>query len=398
MAYQRYPLITEKNLVLYHDAFAQTGEESAQTQSAVLLCVGVLLRKEPEAPEAGAEERPLGELFPEDDWAALAIPKSLLDLRKHRGARYRTGLLRDELGATAAERLKGARDFQDPEAETTFKDVQVSLSEQLTRDPDPDIAARLVENSLNHPQPLARVAAASSGFDLFPEDEDRAELLALLVEGLDSEDELVRELAATVLARVEPSHPRLGPLTPPGKEEEQGDPQHTSLLIHGTWARDNSWWQPSGDFHTYILNDVRPDLYSQPDRFDWSGGYSDAARSIAAGRLEIWITERQLNGLDLFCHSHGGSVAMEANHASLQINQLVLLSCPVHPDKYAPNFDQVNDVVSIRVKFDLVILADGGGQRFRDDRIRENRLPIWFNHSASHDPEVWQNHDVPALL
>ena len=398
MVYQRYPLITEKNLVLYHDAFAQTGEESAQTQSAVLLCVGALLRKKTEAPEAVVEERAPVELFPEDDWEALAIPSALLDLHEHRGARYRRGLLHDDLGAMTAERLKGARDFQDPEAETTFKDVQASLSEQLSHNPDPDIAARLVENSFNHPQPLVRVAAASAGLDLFPEDEDREELLVVLVEGLDSQDDLIRELAATVLARVEPSHPRLESLTLPGTEGGQGEPQHTCLLVHGTWARGNEWWQPSGDFHTYILNEVRPDIYSQPDRYDWSGGYSDEARSIAADRLENWVTDRQLNGLDLFCHSHGGSVAMEANHASLQMNQLVLLSCPVHSDKYLPNFNQVNDVVSIRVKLDLVILADFGGQRFRDNRIRENKLPIWFNHSASHHPDVWQAHDVPSLL
>jgi len=55
-------------------------------------------------------------------------------------------------------------------------------------------------------------------------------------------------------------------------------------------------------------------------------------------------------------------------------------------------------VISIRVKLDLVILVDGGGQRFRDPRIEENVLPIWFNHSASHDPDVWRDHEVPSLL
>ena len=378
MPYQRYPLITEEKLVPYHDAFANTGEESAQTQSAVLLSVGALLRKEPVAPDTLSADPSSVGLFPEDDWSALAIPYTLHDLSKHRGAEFRTGLIREDLGADGAERLKGARDFQDADAEITFKDVQVFLSEQLARSPEPDSAARLVENSLNHPQPLVRVAAASSAYVLFPGKEDRKELLTQLIEGLDNEDDAVRELAATILAREEPSHPRLGPLTPPGAEKEPGDPQHTSLLVHGTWARGNEWWQPGGDFHSYVVSDVRPDLYSQPDRYDWSGGYSDEARSIAATQLENWVAAHGLGGLDLFCHSHGGSVAMEANQASLQINKLVLLSCPVHTDKYLPNFNQVNDVVSVRVKFDLVILADFGGQRFRVTGIRENRLPIWF--------------------
>lgn len=395
---QRYPIITEKNLVPYSEAFAQTGEESAQTQSAVLLSLGALLGAEPAAFKAVTKEQPVIEFFAEDDWATLAIPSNLLDLSKHRGARFRIGLMRQDLGADDAERLKGARDFRDLKAENTFKDVQATLSERLAQSPEPGLAARLVENSLNHPQPLVRVAAASVGFDLFPENQDRQELDTILLEGLDDKDDLVRELAATVLARVAPSHPRLDALTPEGTQGKSGEPQHTSLLVHGTWARGNSWWKPGGDFHTYILNEVRPDLFSQPDRYDWSGGYSDDARSIAATELEDWVTTHGLSGLDLFCHSHGGSVAMEANQASLQLNKLVLLSCPVHPDKYLPNFNQVNDVVSVRVRFDLVILADGGAQRFRVDGIRENRLPIWFNHSASHDSDVWRDHNIPLML
>lgn len=55
-------------------------------------------------------------------------------------------------------------------------------------------------------------------------------------------------------------------------------------------------------------------------------------------------------------------------------------------------------VVSIRVCLDLVILADGGGQRFNDPRIEENVLPLWFDHSRTHDPGTWQEHNVPALL
>lgn len=89
---------------------------------------------------------------------------------------------------------------------------------------------------------------------------------------------------------------------------------------------------------------------------------------------------------------------MEASQTGLTIGQLVLLSCPVHRGKYDPNLTAINDVVSIRVRLDLVILADGGGQRFRDPNIRENRLPIWFKHSASHKPSVWMNHNVPSML
>jgi hypothetical protein len=53
--------------------------------------------------------------------------------------------------------------------------------------------------------------------------------------------------------------------------------KHTSLLVHGTWARNDSWWQPGGSLHAYLLPTILPDLYAGADRFDWSGGYSDAA-------------------------------------------------------------------------------------------------------------------------
>jgi hypothetical protein len=54
--------------------------------------------------------------------------------------------------------------------------------------------------------------------------------------------------------------------------------------------------------------------------------------------------------------------------------------------------------VSIRVKLDLVILADGGGQRFNHPKIKEIVLPIWFNHSISHEPQTWIDHNLPSKI
>jgi alpha-beta hydrolase superfamily lysophospholipase len=112
----------------------------------------------------------------------------------------------------------------------------------------------------------------------------------------------------------------------------------------------------------------------------------------------VWIDDQELAGLDLFTHSHGGSVAMLATHNGTAVGRLVLLSCPVHWPKYTPDFARVVKVVSVRVHLDLVILVDGGGQRFTDPRIHENVLPIWFDHFATHDPDVWRREDVPSLL
>jgi hypothetical protein len=89
---------------------------------------------------------------------------------------------------------------------------------------------------------------------------------------------------------------------------------------------------------------------------------------------------------------------MLASNSGLDIGKLVLLSCPAHPQKYMPDFQHVGKVVSVRVHLDLVILVDGGGQRFAHPRISENVLPVWFHHSATHDPDVWRKHDIPAKL
>ena len=89
---------------------------------------------------------------------------------------------------------------------------------------------------------------------------------------------------------------------------------------------------------------------------------------------------------------------MLASQGGTRVGKLVMLSCPVHWPKYAPNFTQVSKVVSVRVRMDLVILADRGGQRFQDNHIDEHVLPIWFDHFATHDPHTWDRYRVRSML
>ena len=118
----------------------------------------------------------------------------------------------------------------------------------------------------------------------------------------------------------------------------------------------------------------------------------------AAVTLKQWVADHNESGLDLFAHSHGANAIMLATALGMRAGKLILLSCPVHVSKYFPNFANTTRVISIRVKLDLVILADRGGQKFSDPRIEENVLPIWFNHSASHDPQVWRDNNLPARI
>ena len=113
--------------------------------------------------------------------------------------------------------------------------------------------------------------------------------------------------------------------------------------------------------------------------------------------FKAWLAGHTIQNPYLLTHSHGGSVAMLATQNGLNTGPLVLLSCPVH-SIYMPDFSRTGRVVSIRVKLDLVILADGGGQKFNDPRITEKILPIWFDHSATHDPAVWQKYNLPSVI
>jgi hypothetical protein len=382
----------------FPDSFREAGDAAAQSQAAVLLTLGNLLRFEDRVTlEVMAGEQPVpqpSEVLPEDDREALKIPAEVYSLAAARGVRFDVNFVRESLGRGAVP--QGIQ----PEAVTEESLVELpALAEQLARTPaDPLAAARLLEASLTHPDLLVRVSAATSYLEVaLPDQQER--LIAILVDGTDSEDEETRDVAATALARVAPGHPRLRGLTEPLPYSADGEPSHTSLLIHGTWARNAGWWKPNGDFHTYVRTRVDPSLYSANDFFFWSGAWSDLARADGALRLIDWVSRHQLDGLDLFTHSHGGNVAMLANQRSLRIGRLVMMACPVHRGKYWPDFGRLGKAVAIGTRMDLVILADGGAQRFNDPRIQEIVLPIWFTgHSKTHDPAVWDQHDLPARI
>jgi pimeloyl-ACP methyl ester carboxylesterase len=388
--------------VPFPQAFRETGDAAAQSQAAVLLTIGNLLRYEsPRRREAaGMRMAPSPaspvELVPEADREKMNLPRGMGTLWRDRGVRYDAEFVRDSMG-----RRRGlAMAAPAPEAEREQSLAQLpEIADRFEQEPEPLAAAQLCEASLSSPDELVRVAAAAAYCEIALPDQ-QARMLEILARGTESGDPLVREVAATALARLVPGHPRLLELMQAGPESGDREPSYTSLLIHGTWARQNDWWQPGfpGNFHDYLHREVAPDLYGAPDRFEWTGGYSDAARQDGALQLAGWVNHHGVDGLDVFAHSHGGNIAMLATRSGMRIGRLVLLSCPVHQPKYDPDFSRVARIFSVRVRMDLVILADGGGQRFHDPHIEEIILPIWFQHPATHEEPVWRKHGVPALI
>jgi hypothetical protein len=355
------------------DAFGLEGDAATLSAAAVLLALGFRLRGDEQALTARASEashddrvEPLVVALPAEDVEPLRVPP---------------------LRATG-ERIDPTEARSRYPADLSQDDIR-EVAERFHTEPMHARAAELFEACLGHPEELVRVAAASSYLEVTTDPQRPVEVLR---EALGSEEELARDVAATSLAHFMPDDPALARLLAERQPPEGGLPATTCMLVHGTFAQGAAWWQPGGDFHHYFKATVRPDLYSAADRFWWSGGYTDAARAVGAVKLGNWVTGHNLNGLDLVTHSHGGSVAMRATQAGLDLGELVLLSCPVHIPKYVPRFAGIGKIVSIRVHMDLVILADRGGQRFRVPEIDEHVLPIWFTHSATHEPNVWQQH------
>lgn len=356
------------------------------SQAAALLLVGSRLRGDAAAREARTQAALQAEVarapsVTTEDADALDLPAI-----RPSGERFSVRELNELVAQSGIRRSR-----KQPVAE----DIPAT-AERFYRDATTETAEALVRASLSHPHPLVRVAAASSQVEVAI---DPSAAIKVLESGVRSHDRTVRDVAAYALAHVDPKNPQLKPLLRPRRLRTSRKRSRTSTIIHGTWAASGTWWQPpSGDFWKYLHDQVDASLYGASDRFGWTGGYSDAARALAGTALHQWVADHQLEGLDLYTHSHGGSVAMLASQAGTRIGKLVLLSCPVHWPKYSPDFALTQKAVSVRVHLDLVILADRGGQRFSDPRIVEHVLPIWFDHFATHDPANWQKYDIPGML
>lgn len=382
-----FDLVTEP--IASPGAFGQEGDTATQSAAAILLALGMQIRRDDQGLMAraltftGRTVEPAVVPLPEEDVDRLAIP-----FIQTTGERVHP--------AQARVRLAQAGVDADHQAELPRELIQES-AQNLENEPTQQSAAMLFEACLRHPAELVRVAAASAYLDVTT---DPQAPLAVLRQAVASDDDETREVAAISLANYAPGDAALqnafGQDEPPGA----GAPANTWIFVHGTKIlRLSPWWQPGSTFHQYFVDEVRPDVYSASDCFRWGGGYSDAARATAAVQLFGWARAHpKLTDIEIVAHSHGGNVAMLATHGGFDLGELVLLSCPVHLPKYLPDFTCVPKIVSVRVHMDIALLADRAGQRFRLPQIDEHVLPIWFKHGATHDPDVWRTYDIRQWL
>jgi pimeloyl-ACP methyl ester carboxylesterase len=173
-----------------------------------------------------------------------------------------------------------------------------------------------------------------------------------------------------------------------------------TVIIHGTWASDGTWWRPNGDFFEYVKTELgRSDLYGKPDQFKWSGKNRDDKRLEAGIELDKWLRSHLAHEVNVFAHSHGANVAMLATRKGIRIDRLIMLSPPVRSDYFA-KWENVGKAYNIQASFDPVVAIARGGNSFKDEGVnvvKEKTLKA-SGHSASHDPEVWQTEKLAEFI
>jgi hypothetical protein len=355
-------------------AFAEQSRDARLSQAAIVLSVGAAARGEP-----GRVDSPV-EIGLPPDLAPLGRPEPIP-----------VAEAAEPLGIELSGHLTD-RSLRVPPSTTA------DLMTRVLDRPEPIGAAALVEANLHSDSRLVRTAAAVAAIDTTG---PRDDVLAQLVDGATRGDELTREIGRIGLARVDPQHAVLSRLVGhPSPLTGTDRPSHTAVLTHGTFASRARWWQPRGDFYDY-LGGLVPPLKLHDPSFRWSGAYSDEARQLAAQQMVDWMADQNLQQPDVFAHSHGGTVANLATRRGLQLDRLVLLSWPVH-DQWFPEFANVQRIIDIRVRLDLVILADLGRQTFDPPPAHAGKVVShvngWFEHSDTHEPSYWEEHDLPSVL
>lgn len=270
-----------------------------------------------------------------------------------------------------------------------------------------DLAIRQLAISMLDSDPVARCCGAYAYWQATGAEA----AVPILTNALQSSDAEERLLAAHCLTKMEaPEAKRLQGTAKDDRPHTPPDPIKNSMtvLVHGTFAKDEAWYKPGGDFHAYIAQHVYSDVYSNSDFFFWSGRYAitDAGLKTiwkqAAVKLISWVQAHPANTLRIIAHSHGNNVVNMATQLGLKVCSLIQLSPPVRSWNL-PSIANVagNTVFNIHSSVDLVVKIDGGAQDYAGTPVSAKekiRIISSFGHSDSHDLALWNTKKIPALV
>lgn len=293
--------------------------------------------------------------------------------------------------AAACEGLGATEREMRQHGEPALEKEMTRLVRAVYKKPSFEAAAALFEAAMLSPNRMVSAAGAAGARETT---RLRPSIRETLEKAARSRDHLTSRLAYAAIKNIRPMRSLVDKkvVRQPSSRKRRRK-SNTAVITHGTFAANGSWYRPGGDFYN-ALRARRPDLDVHDRSFRWTGAYTDAARRADAKLLVKWVSDQGLQLPDFFAHSHGGTVAHLATNKGLKLDRLVLMGWPVHR-KWYPDFANVNRIIDVRVRMDLVVLLDGGGQRFRskDLKIEEHRNG-WFDHSSTRESAYWDEHDL----
>ncbi|MGP3924656.1 hypothetical protein [Streptomyces sp. 8N616] len=263
-----------------------------------------------------------------------------------------------------------------------------------------EAAIALLLVSLSSPHEIVRAVVAS---ELSRFSEVSSGVIDVLLEGCRSLSTTVCDISANALARIGGHCRLLSDFQNEGEDIGPETSSHTSITVHGTWARFNAWWRPDSELASYIRGTCSSDLWNQASPFSWGGGYKNDARQRAGGKLRTWTGRKRINCLEtVYAHSHGANVAFYAALEGVNMRLLVLLHpAIVRRSRFDEDriLESVGRVIAFTTCWDLVVLADRAHRFFPslDPRLEETRSG-WFSHRTFTKQSVWESKELPDVI
>ncbi|MBI2353388.1 hypothetical protein HYV11_04075 [Candidatus Dependentiae bacterium] len=175
------------------------------------------------------------------------------------------------------------------------------------------------------------------------------------------------------------------------------------IIIHGTWAQNEDWYQPNGDFFNAVTicnNEIKE--VDQVVSFQWSGKLGDIAQIEAAKMLAKKIS--LYDHVILIAHSHGTTVGIIASNLLAEIDtgsnnfdkisKFYALGAPIcEMDIYSPNMNVISKLYNLFSFGDFIQTINGSYNRTFLSHPRIVNISILLNevhpnHTEMHHPAI----------
>lgn len=190
-----------------------------------------------------------------------------------------------------------------------------------------------------------------------------------------------------------------------------------TVIVHGTLASRGDWWREKPgqkNFWEYI-HAKTGDCVRQGSEFSWSGGLFDSDREQGARLFLNWWYGQGKPTLRVIAHSHGANVVWcaAALDPALVVESMISLGTPICVG-YPLRLKQIRKIDNVYSEYDrtqwLGATATGSrgeGRTLPDSsQVTNYHVPNWnpsvrvqtVDHSDLHEPSVWRDNHLDALL